>query len=80
MVTADPENKNCLMIDYYAADIVRKIFSWKIDGFSLSNRRKTEYVMCSRQKNIKRQMVKIIIPDSIVQIHQMDGRSKDSDQ
>ena len=23
------------MIDSYAADIVRKIFSWKIDGFSL---------------------------------------------
>ena len=31
----DPENKNCLVIDSYAADIVRKIFSWKIDGFSL---------------------------------------------
>ena len=26
----DPENKNCLVIDSYAADIVRKIFSWKI--------------------------------------------------
>ena len=25
----DPENKNCLVIDSYAADIVRKIFSWK---------------------------------------------------
>ena len=31
----DSENKNCLVIDSYAADIVRKIFSWKIDGFSL---------------------------------------------
>lgn len=31
----DPENKNCLVIDSYASDIVRKIFSWKIDGFSL---------------------------------------------
>ena len=29
------QNKNCLVIDSYAADIVRKIFSWKIDGFSL---------------------------------------------
>ena len=31
----DPENKNCLMVDDYAADIVRKVFSWKIEGFSL---------------------------------------------
>ena len=30
----DPENKNCLVIDDYAADIVRKIFAWKIEGFS----------------------------------------------
>lgn len=31
----DPENKNCLVVDVYAADIVRKIFAWKIEGFSL---------------------------------------------
>ena len=31
----DRENKNCLVVDSYAADIVRKIFSWKIEGFSL---------------------------------------------
>ncbi len=27
-------NKNLIVIDDYAADIVRKIFSWKLDGFS----------------------------------------------
>ena len=31
----DPENKNCLVIDAYAAENVRKIFSWKMEGFSL---------------------------------------------
>lgn len=31
----DPKNKNCLVVDDYAADIVRKVFSWKIEGFSL---------------------------------------------
>lgn len=31
----DTENKNCLIVDDYAADIVRKVFSWKIEGFSL---------------------------------------------
>lgn len=31
----DPENRNCLVVDDYAADIVRKVFSWKIEGFSL---------------------------------------------
>lgn len=32
----DPENKNCLVIDEYAADIVKEIFAWKIEGFSLN--------------------------------------------
>lgn len=30
----DPENKNRLLIDDYAAAIVRDIFCWKIDGYS----------------------------------------------
>ncbi len=30
----DPENKNRLVIDDYAADIVRDIFDWKLDGIS----------------------------------------------
>lgn len=30
----DPENKNRLMIDEYAAGIVRDIFNWKLDGVS----------------------------------------------
>ncbi|MDR9828734.1 recombinase family protein, partial [Vibrio sp. FNV 38] len=30
----DPENKNRLLIDDYAAAIVRDIFRWKIDGYS----------------------------------------------
>ena len=32
----NPENKNYFIIDEYAADIVRKIFAWKIEGFSLN--------------------------------------------
>lgn len=31
----DPENKNSLVMDSYAADVVRKIFLWKMEGFSL---------------------------------------------
>lgn len=31
----NPEDKNSLIIDEYAADIVRKIFAWKIAGMSL---------------------------------------------
>lgn len=31
----NPEDKNSLVIDEYAADIVRKIFAWKIAGMSL---------------------------------------------
>lgn len=31
----DPEDKNSLVIDKYAADIVRTIFAWKIAGMSL---------------------------------------------
>lgn len=31
----NPEDKNRLMVDEYAADIVRKIFAWKIAGMSL---------------------------------------------
>lgn len=31
----NPEDKNRLIIDEYAADIVRKIFAWKIAGMSL---------------------------------------------
>lgn len=30
----DPDNKNHLIIDDYAASIVRDIFQWKIDGYS----------------------------------------------
>lgn len=30
----DPENKNHLLIDEYAASIVRNIFRWKLEGFS----------------------------------------------
>ena len=30
----DPENKNHLVIDEYAADIVRDIFKWKVEGLS----------------------------------------------
>lgn len=29
-----PRNKNQLVIDEYAADIIRMIFKWKIDGES----------------------------------------------
>lgn len=32
----DPENKNRLMIDEYAADIVRRIFEWKIQGAAIA--------------------------------------------
>lgn len=31
----DLHNKNCLVVDDYAADVVKKIFAWKIEGFSL---------------------------------------------
>ena len=31
----NPEDKNSLVVDEYAADIVRKIFAWKIAGMSL---------------------------------------------
>lgn len=31
----DPDNKNHLVIDKYAAGIVKKIFRWKMDGMSL---------------------------------------------
>lgn len=31
----NPDDKNQLVIDVYAADVVRKIFSWKIAGMSL---------------------------------------------
>ena len=33
----DPENKNHLIIDAYAAAVVRDIFRWKIEGFSPSS-------------------------------------------
>ena len=32
----DPENKNHLVPDEYAADVVRRIFAWKIDGMAMS--------------------------------------------
>ena len=32
----DPDDKNALMIDEYAADVVRKIFAWKIAGMSMA--------------------------------------------
>ena len=31
----NPDNKNQLIVDDYAADVVRKIFLWKIEGMSL---------------------------------------------
>lgn len=31
----DPKDRNKLVVDVYAADVVRKIFSWKIAGMSL---------------------------------------------
>ena len=31
----DAQNKNCLVVDEYAADVVRKIYTWKIEGLSL---------------------------------------------
>jgi DNA invertase Pin-like site-specific DNA recombinase len=31
----DPVDKNHLIIDEYAADVIRKIFAWKMEGFSL---------------------------------------------
>ena len=33
----DPDNKNHLVIDEYAAEIVRTIFNMKLDGFSAQN-------------------------------------------
>ena len=33
----DPNNKNRLIVDPYAADVVRDIFQWKIDGISPAN-------------------------------------------
>ena len=41
----DPENKNHLVVDEYAAKIVQDIFKWKIDGLSLTAiaKRLTEY-------------------------------------
>lgn len=33
----DTENKNRLVVDDYAADIVRDIFKWKLEGVSLQN-------------------------------------------
>ncbi len=33
----DPEDKNHLVIDEYAAEIVRMIFNMKIDGYSAKN-------------------------------------------
>ena len=62
------------MIDSYAADIVRKIFSWKIDGFSLgaiAEKLNVRYVQSP--KNIKRQMARIIILDFTAQTHR-NGR------
>ena len=32
----NPDNKNQLIVDEYAADIVKKIYSWKIDGMSMA--------------------------------------------
>ena len=31
----DAQNKNCLVVDEFAADVVRKIYTWKIEGLSL---------------------------------------------
>lgn len=33
----DPQNKNCLVVDDYAAGIVKKVFAWKIEGLSLGS-------------------------------------------
>ena len=42
----DPEDKNHLVIDAYAADIVRKIFAWKIEGLSLGAIAKKLNTLC----------------------------------
>ena len=60
----DPENKNCLVIDDYAADIVRKIFAWKIEGFSfgaIAEKMNVRHVQSP--KNTRLQTVKIIMRD-----------------
>ena len=35
--TKDPQNKNQLIVDSYAAEVVRDIFRWKIEGLSPQN-------------------------------------------
>lgn len=48
----DPENKNSLIIDEYAADVVRKIFYWKIEGLSLgaiAGKLNTFHILCPRE-------------------------------
>ena len=68
------ENKNCLVIDSYAADIVRKIFSWKIDGFSLGAiAEKLNVRHVQSPKEYKKANGENYNSDSIVQIHR-NGR------
>lgn len=46
------ENRNKLVIDTYAADIVKKIFAWKIEGLSLgaiASRLNSLHVLCPKQ-------------------------------
>ena len=33
-----PENKNKLVVDDYAAEIVRRMFRWKIEGMAVSEK------------------------------------------
>ena len=62
------------MIDSYASDIVRKIFSWKIDGFSLGAiAEKLNVRHVQSPKEYKRQMARITILDFTAQTHR-NGR------
>ena len=51
----DPDNKNHLVIDEYAAEIVRTIFNMKLDGFSAQNIAAVESIitMVSEQERIR---------------------------
>lgn len=51
------ENRNQLVIDGYAADIVKKIFAWKIEGLSLgaiASRLNTLHVLCPKQYKLSK--------------------------
>lgn len=51
------ENRNQLVIDGYAADIVKKIFAWKIEGLSLgaiASRLNTLHILCPKQYKLSK--------------------------